>query len=67
IDCGARFCDSRWPLEISHGEGRTNRDGMPHERTDLRLQQPLQDALHPSFEQNELNRLHEADEETTWF
>jgi hypothetical protein len=70
IDCGAWFCDPCWPLQISHGKGRTNRDGMPHERTDPRLQQALQDVLHPSLgslPEDELDRLHEADEETTWF
>jgi hypothetical protein len=67
IDCGARFCDPCWPLETCHGEGRTNRDGMPHERTDPRLQLVLQNVLHPSLRDDELDRLHEADEETTWF
>jgi hypothetical protein len=67
IDCGARFCDSCWPLETCHGEGRTNRDGMPHERTDPRIQLVLRNVLHPSLRDDELDRLHEADEETTWF
>jgi hypothetical protein len=40
---------------------------MPHERTDPRLHQALEDVLHPSLPEDELDRLHEADEETTWF
>jgi len=40
---------------------------MPHERIDPRLQLVLRNVLHPSFREDELDRLHEADEKTTWF
>lgn len=40
---------------------------MPHEKTDPQIQQIQENVLHPNFTEDELDKLHEADEKTTWF
>jgi hypothetical protein len=67
IDCGALLCDDCWPREISHEQGRTNRDGLSHEKIDPRIQQTLQGVLRPNWNEDTLDKLHTEDEETTWF
>ena len=43
------------------------RDGQPHEKTDLRRHERLREILNPPTKEDELDRLHDADVETTWF
>jgi hypothetical protein len=67
IDCGLLLCDNCWPRELSHQQGRTNRDGLAHEKTNPRIHRTLKDIFRPQFDEDTLDMLHEKDEETTWF
>jgi len=50
-----------------HRQGANNRDGQPHEKTDSRRHDRLRDILNPPVDEDELERLHAADLQTTWF
>jgi hypothetical protein len=67
VDCGCLLCDTCWDLAIAHQNGRVGREGIAHEKTDPSIQRVLQDILRPQFTAEQLDSLHEDDEETTWF
>jgi hypothetical protein len=67
VDCSARICDGCWPEVPGHCKGATARDGQPHEKTDSRRHDRLREILNPPVTEEELERLHAADLETTWF
>jgi hypothetical protein len=67
VDCSARICDGCWPEVPGHCQGATARDGQPHEKTDSRRHDRLREILNPPVTEDELERLHAADLETTWF
>jgi hypothetical protein len=67
VDCGARFCDDCWDNQISHQNGRTNWHGFAHEKINPRIQEMLKTVFNPVLTAEEVDRLHEDDEETTWF
>ncbi|KAE8448014.1 hypothetical protein EG329_009937 [Mollisiaceae sp. DMI_Dod_QoI] len=67
VDCSARICDVCWSQIPGHRDGVTARDGQPHEKTDSRRHDRLREILNPPVTEDELERLHEADVETTWF
>jgi hypothetical protein len=59
--------DFGWPVVPGHRDGATARDGQPHEKTDSRRHDRLREILNPPVTEDELERLHAADLETTWF
>jgi hypothetical protein len=67
VDCSTRICDGCWPVVPGHRDGATARDGQPHEKTDSRRHDRLREILNPPVTEDELERLHAADLETTWF
>lgn len=67
IDCDGFVCDGCWDRIRAHGIGRTGRDGRPHEKVDPRVEKALCDVLRPKITEEELDRLQEDDEATTWF
>jgi hypothetical protein len=67
VDCSTRICDGCWPGVPGHRDGATARDGQPHEKTDSRRHDRLREILNPPVTEDELERLHAADLETTWF
>jgi len=67
VDCSTRICDGCWPAIPGHRGGTTTRDGQPHEKTDSRLHHRLREILNPPVNEDELEQLHAADLETTWF
>lgn len=72
VDCDAIFCESCWVATIAHrptmvGRDRVGRDRMPHEKTNYYITQRFIDILHPPSSEDEIRRLHEEDEQSTWF
>lgn len=67
VDCSTRICDGCWPLVPGHRDGAIARDGQPHEKTEVFRHGRLREILNPPVSEDELERLHEADIETTWF
>src|SRR3954465_6025166 len=67
VDCSTRICDGCWPVVPGHREGATARDDQAHEKTDSHRYDRLREILSPPISEDELERLHEADVETTWF
>ncbi|KAF8847153.1 hypothetical protein BDZ45DRAFT_811773 [Acephala macrosclerotiorum] len=67
VDCNSRICDGCWPRVPGHRNGSTARDNQPHEKTDPHRHERLRKILNPPTTEEELDRLHEADVETTWF
>lgn len=68
-NCGARFCRMHWAEQWVH-QGKTEqrlKDGVPHEKTDPWLAKNIELIIEPSLSQEEQNRLHQADDDTTWF
>lgn len=68
-NCGAQFCSYHWAEQWVHRDKSDQRlkDGVPHEKTDPWLANKIKTIIEPSLSQEEQNRLHQQDEDTTWF
>ena len=68
-NCGAQFCSYHWGEQWVHRDKSDQRlkDGVPHEKTDPWLANKIKTIIEPSLSQEEQNRLHLEDEDTTWF
>lgn len=68
-NCGAQFCRLHWAEQWVHQNKTEQRlkDGVPHEKTDPWLAKNIELIIEPSMSQEEQNRLHQADDDTTWF
>ena len=68
-NCGAQFCSHHWAEQWVHRDKSDQRlkDGVPHEKTDPWLANKIKTIIEPSLSQEEQNRLHLEDEDTTWF
>ena len=68
-NCGAQFCSYHWAEQWVHRDKSDQRlkDGVPHEKTDPWLANKIKTIIEPSLSQDEQNRLHQEDEDTTWF
>ena len=64
--CCFHFCREHWDAQILHRRPR-DFNGIPHERTDPRLAKRIRSIIEPSISPEEQNRLHQQDEDTTWF
>jgi hypothetical protein len=67
VDCSCHFCNSCWDKQPSHGEGKVARDRKPHEKIDYHIAKRLESILTPSNDREEILRMHEVDEISTWF
>lgn len=56
-----------WPHQGPHRPKKRGRDGIPHEKTDPGIVRRLRCTLMPSRDHHQIERLHKADESTTWF
>ena len=68
-NCRYQFCRMHWAEQWAH-KGKTEQkpnDGVPHEKTDPWLAKNIELIIEPSLSQEEQNRLHQADDDTTWF
>jgi len=64
--CSFHFCASHWDCQILHHSGRAV-NGVPHEKTDPHLAKRIKSIIEPSISEEEQNRLHREDDDTTWF
>jgi len=67
VDCDAGLCTSCWTETLAHRRGKKGRDQMPHEKTNYYIAKRFISILHPPDSPDELQRLHEEDELSTWF
>lgn len=67
VHCDSNFCDGCWGAIMQHRPGKRGPDGLPHEKTDLRVVSRLRDILEPSSDPQAQRALHRDDEDTTWF
>ncbi|KAF2465829.1 FabD/lysophospholipase-like protein [Lindgomyces ingoldianus] len=67
VDCSCRFCESCWRFQPPHRKGKYARDGKPHEQIDYHIAKRLESILNPSNDREEVRKLHETDEKSTWF
>jgi hypothetical protein len=58
------MCDACWALQLAHRPGKTNIDGLPHEKADWNVVRRLRDILAPPEDQRQR---HLADQDSTWF
>lgn len=64
--CSFHFCSSHWDCQILHQSGRAV-NGVPHEKTDPHLAKRIKSIIEPSISEEEQDRLHREDDDTTWF
>lgn len=67
VHCDSNFCDGCWRAQVQHRPGKRGPDGLPHEKTDLRVVSRLRNILEPSLDPHAQRALHRVDEDTTWF
>lgn len=67
VDCSTSYCNRCWHRQGPHQQGKTGRDGLPHEKTDFGVLKRMRSILNPPESQDELKRLHEDDVDTIWF
>ncbi|KAL9034046.1 MAG: hypothetical protein Q9214_007226, partial [Letrouitia sp. 1 TL-2023] len=67
VSCGSTYCDACWDRQGSHKPGKVGLDGLHHEKVQKGIYDRLKAILDPPEGQEELNRLHIEDENTTWF
>jgi hypothetical protein len=65
--CDVNFCDDCWDKHGPHKAGRTDPDGLPHEKANPTIVKRLQHILTPPQEHSEQQMLHIEDEDTTYF
>jgi hypothetical protein len=64
--CSFHFCHNHWDAQILHHTPRLV-NGVPHEKTDPHLAKRIKSIIEPSISEEEQNRLHREDDDTTWF
>jgi len=67
VDCSCHFCETCWGFQPPHRAGKTARDGLSHEKINYYIAKRLESILSPTNDQDEVRRLHETDEKSTWF
>jgi hypothetical protein len=68
VQCDGAFCDDCWAKQFPHKPGKIGADGLPHEKTDLKVVERLRDTLdRQDRTPEEQEKLHKNDEDTTWF
>ena len=67
VDCDSNYCDECWPYQGPHKKGKFGRDGVPHEKTDVKVVARLKRILHPPNSTAAIQKSHEADQCTKWF
>jgi energy-coupling factor transporter ATP-binding protein EcfA2 len=65
--CNTNFCDACWSQWMLHQEGHVGPDGRPHEPSDLDVVYRLKETFSPPNDQPTQRKLHEEDQDTTWF
>lgn len=56
-----------WGLQGPHKPKKKGRDGVPHEKTNPHVVRSLKGILNPTRNAQEIQKLHEEDENTKWF
>lgn len=67
LSCGSTYCDICWAEQGPHQPGKVGIDGLEHEKTNRDVYKRLKTILDPPADSRELGRLHQQDENTTWF
>lgn len=66
--CESHFCENCWDRTVAHRpkKGREIYQ-LPHEKTNEHIVKRLERILHPPNDEATLLKLHEDDEQSTWF
>ncbi|KAK3718358.1 hypothetical protein LTR37_005171 [Vermiconidia calcicola] len=67
VDCDSNYCSECWDYQGPHKSGKFGRDGVPHEKTNVRVVNRLKKILQPSQSPDTILKSHEADQCTKWF
>lgn len=67
VDCDSNYCSDCWGYQGPHKAGKLGRDGVPHERTDVKVVSRLKKVLQPSESADAIRKAHEIDQSTKWF
>jgi GTPase SAR1 family protein len=65
--CNIVFCDSCWESHSLHRMKRPTLGSLPHEKTDPYVEKKIRGVLNPQLEEEQRERLHYDDIDTTWF
>ncbi|KAF4630883.1 hypothetical protein G7Y89_g7253 [Cudoniella acicularis] len=66
-DCGLGYCEDCWSNTKVHAPGRTNSNGVPHEKLNREVADLLRHIFTPPSDPAEQRKLHETDADTIWF
>lgn len=67
VDCDSNYCSECWQHQGPHKKGKSGRDGVPHERTDVKVVARLKRILQPPNSITAVEKSHQADQCTKWF
>lgn len=67
VDCDSNYCSECWGYQGPHKVGKYGRDGVPHEKTDVRVVSRLKRILQPPDSAEAIQKCHDADQCTKWF
>lgn len=66
--CSSLICDSCWVATCpAHLEGNVGSTGIQHEKVEPAVLELLMDVLRPDLDGDEVDLMHEKDEESIWF
>lgn len=67
VDCDSNYCSECWGYQGPHKSGKYGRDGVPHEKTDVKVVSRLKRILQPPRSPEAIQKCHDADQCTKWF
>ena len=67
VDCDSNYCNECWAYQGPHKAGKLGRDGVPHEKTNVRVVSRLKKILQPPQSAEIMKKAHDADQYTKWF
>lgn len=67
VDCDSNYCSECWGLQGSHKAGKFGRDGVPHEKTNVKVVSRLKSILQPPASADVIRKSHQEDQCTKWF
>ncbi|KAI9712097.1 MAG: hypothetical protein M1820_001806 [Bogoriella megaspora] len=65
--CKIRLCNICWPRQLVHKNGAPGPRGDPHEKTEVSVAAKVRKVLTPLSDPVAREKLHQDDEQTTWF
>lgn len=67
VDCDSNYCSECWAYQGPHKAGKYGRDGVPHEKTNVKVVSRLKRILQPPRTPEAIQKCHDADQCTKWF